>query len=394
MRNVLPRFPYLDREDEDGALHLGLAYDVWAPITSIGADRSTHGKVSTDNDFRASWLGSLASSWRVEPDYRPWFERWSGGFTAPGDERAKFTLDARMLVGHGNSSATEVGLTVHHTWGVPMIPGSGLKGLTANYVENSFGPADRSVAPWLQEGSERKHGRYQGVQYDGVQILRAPGEVYGALFGAPDAEDNGPHRRDAQVAGAKGLVTFHDALFDPLSLSGRSPFAVDVLTVHQKEYYDAISRGADVIPQPNDFDNPNPVSFLTVRPRTQFLLAISGPAEWTSIAMRMLIAALSEWGAGGKTSSGYGRGASQKKLRPAGEGLKRFLDWLSEQEPLVKARAKTQPAVLKDMKTNWDAVLCGLALPERLAAAAAIKKVLKSGSVESERDAFLTKIWP
>ena len=91
--------------------------------------------------------------------------------------------------------------------------------------------------------------------------------------------------------------------------------------MHQKGYYD--SSGAR---WPNDYDSPNPVTFLTVRPNVRMLLAFSGPPDWTQLAERLLTDALREWGVGGKTSSGYGRldrpGAAAL-VRDASAGLSR-----------------------------------------------------------------------
>ncbi|MFN3484738.1 MAG: type III-B CRISPR module RAMP protein Cmr6, partial [Planctomycetota bacterium] len=110
-------------------------------------------------------------------------------------------------------------------------------------------------------------------------------------------------RAQGFAAGASaGLVTFHDALYVPGSALGDRPFAADGLTVHQKPYYES-SGGS----WPNDYDSPNPVAFLTVRPGVRLLFALSGPADWTKLAERLLRDALENWGVGGKTSSGYGR---------------------------------------------------------------------------------------
>jgi CRISPR-associated protein Cmr6 len=49
------------------------------------------------------------------------------------------------------------------------------------------------------------------------------------------------------------------------------------------------------------------VAFLTVRPGQRLLFALSGPADWTELAERLLRDALEKWGVGGKTSTGYGR---------------------------------------------------------------------------------------
>lgn len=275
--------------------HLGLAYDAWAP-TEV-----TDGKVSDDN--RRPWLEKLAEL-AVSPDYARSFERWKASFSSAGDRLAELTLTSRLLIGHGNASAIDVGLTVHHTWGVPFIPGSALKGLVAHYVDATYGPTDASKKPWEQQGDERVRSDYQGVTWNRRRIERGPGVVYRALFGAPDAREDATMRENGFEAGAAaGLVTFHDALYVPGSLAGNKPFAADVLTVHQKGYYDSSGQSA-----PNDYDGPNPVAFLTVRPQCRLLLALSGPSEWTELAAQLLADALKNWGVGGKTAAGYGIG--------------------------------------------------------------------------------------
>jgi CRISPR-associated protein Cmr6 len=208
-----------------------------------------------------------------------------------------------LLIGHGNSSASGVGITVHHTWGVPVIPGSALKGLVAHYVDATYGPNEPDRKPWEQQGDERTRADYQGLTWRGRRIESGPGTVYRALFGAPDAREDDAMREHGFDAGASaGLITFHDALYVPDSIADNNPFAADVLTVHQKGYY--VSSGASA---PNDYDSPNPVAFLTVRPGARLLFALSGPAEWTNLAEKLLRDALARWGVGGKTSAGYGR---------------------------------------------------------------------------------------
>lgn len=274
--------------------HVALAYDAWGPV---GDD---DGKVHDAE--RAEWLSNLASI-RVAPDYARSYERWEKSFSAAGDRLARLELKSRLLIGHGSSSAIDVGITVHHTWGVPVIPGSAVKGLVAHYVDATYGPNDPDRKPWEQPGDERTRADYQGVTWRGRCVERGPGAVYRALFGAPDAREDDVLREHGLGAGASaGLVTFHDALYVPDSVKDNKPFAADVLTVHQKGYYDSSGKSA-----PNDYDSPNPVAFLTVRPGACLLFALSGPAEWTDLAGKLLRDALDRWGVGGKTSAGYGR---------------------------------------------------------------------------------------
>jgi CRISPR-associated protein Cmr6 len=274
--------------------HVALAYDAWGPVGNDG---------KVPDAQRAQWLSNLAGI-SVAADYARSFERWKASFAAPGDRLAELTLVSRLLIGHGNASAIGVGLTVHHTWGVPVIPGSALKGLVAHYVDATYGPIDASQKPWKQQGEERVRADYQGVTWNRRRIERGPGVVYRALFGAPDAREDATMRENGFEAGAAaGLVTFHDALYVPGSSTDDRPFAADVLTVHQKGYYDSSGQS-----EPNDYDSPNPVAFLTVRPKCRLLLVLSGPSEWRELAAQLLADALKNWGVGGKTAAGYGIG--------------------------------------------------------------------------------------
>jgi CRISPR-associated protein Cmr6 len=285
-----------------GPCHLALAYEAWAPVDP------KDGKVPDGE--RQAWLERVAAI-KINPDYQHFFARWKASFGAEGDRTLEVALRSRLLIGHGNSSATDVGLTVHHTWGVPVIPGTALKGLLAHYVAAVYGPDgdDASAEPARQ--------RYRGVVWQGRRIKRGPGEVSRALFGAPEADDDAAVRLAGQPAGAAaGLVTFHDALYVPDS---DPPFAIDVLTVHQKSYYDAHhAPGHRQGPWPTDYDSPNPVSFLTVRPGVRLLLALSGPPDWTALAEHLLLKALGQWGVGAKTSAGYGRLAPTGSTAPTG----------------------------------------------------------------------------
>lgn len=274
--------------------HVALAYDAWGPVGNDG---------KVPDAQRAQWLSDLAGI-SVAADYARSFGRWKASFSATGDRLAELTLASRLLIGHGNASAIGVGLTVHHTWGVPVIPGSALKGLVAHYVDATYGPIDASQKPWEQQGDERVRADYQGVTWNRRRIERGPGVVYRALFGAPDASEDAKMREKGFEAGAAaGLVTFHDALYVPGSSTDDRPFSADVLTVHQKGYYDSSGQSA-----PNDYDSPNPVAFLTVRPKCRLLLALSGPSEWRELAAQLLADALKNWGVGGKTAAGYGIG--------------------------------------------------------------------------------------
>ena len=336
--------------------HVGLAYDIWAPLLDEGANA---GHIPDDQKQR--WLQNVADI-SIDEDYRHAFERWKRSF-AKRDIRI-LKLRSRLLVGHGNPAPTEVGLTVHHTWGVPIIPGSALKGLCAHYLETVYGPAEPTAEPWKNE----ERGPLQGVLRKGNRIEAGPGEIYRRLFGAPDAAQDRQYREMGYPAGAsRGEVVFHDALYVPGSTSDDKPFAVDVLTPHQRGYYgtDADSTGNDNT-WPNDYEDPVPVNFLTVRPGACFLLALTGPEDLVELARFLLLAALKEWGVGGKTAAGYGvleevkeEECHAKSPKEGQDGQKKIQDKIWR--PAVGKRAwrsdEREHVVIREIRNNNNAVV-------------------------------------
>lgn len=207
---------------------------------------------------------------QIPAPYLQHCERWSHHLAALGANarRAEATVRGRMIIGLGAESVLETAIHLHHTYGVPVIPGSALKGLAADYARNHL--KDESWRPKPKEG-------------DSANV----GTSYRALFG------------DTTEA---GCVIFHDALWIPPDGEERDkhPLDLDVMTVHHRDYYGTKGKSP-----PADSDDPNPVSFVTAR--GTYLIALEGPPDWTDAAMSILKRALAESGIGAKTAAGYGR---------------------------------------------------------------------------------------
>jgi CRISPR-associated protein Cmr6 len=266
--------------------HFGLAYERWAEMATTFPNRDTG---------RLTRLTALASV-RVPDGYDTFLDRWTKSFAADGDQTFTYTTANRLLVGHGNPSGFDVGLSVHHTWGVPIIPGSSIKGLLSHYVAKTYGPVKGDND--IDDVAARKP--FDSVTWDktGRRVLKGPGKHHRALFGAPDAEECDDHH---QKVAARGVVTFHDALYAG-NAKGNPPFADD-------------KKGGDEnsAEPATDYADPIPVPFLTVSPGATFRFAVSGPKDWSRLAACLLKDALTEWGIGGKTSSGYGLFAMPSK---------------------------------------------------------------------------------
>lgn len=209
----------------------------------------------------------------------------------------KFTATplSRMIIGLGIDNVLDTGITLHHTYGVPYIPGSALKGLCAHYCNAVLGATDEKfkMGKW-DEKKQRQIGR-NGDYYE---------VLFGNISGQDDSSDGG-----GQGASA-GFITFHDALIEEKEM-GES-LCMDVMTPHHAGYYSGKSE------KPTDFDDPVPVPYLSVKGSFFCVLSCEDASEegqkWLDLAKKILVGALENWGIGGKTSSGYGRMKIKEEL--------------------------------------------------------------------------------
>lgn len=171
----------------------------------------------------------------------------------------------RLVTGLGISHPLENGFVFHHTWGVPYLPGSGVKGAASGWARES---EDRSQA-WGHRA---------------------------ALFGQPLDEKNDPPQA--------GQVIFFDAL-----PTVWPQIDIDIVNPHYGDYYQGKSSPADWL-------DPNPVHFLAIAPGQpfEFVFAVkpqgadstTGQQELLTLATDALVGAATEGGMGGKSGVGYG----------------------------------------------------------------------------------------
>ncbi len=200
-----------------------------------------------------------ASNQEQQTLYKSFFKRWEQTLKDYGvkDENTrKARVRGRMVVGLGSESVLETSITLHHTYGVPYIPGSALKGLARHFT--------KEIKDWKPGYTE-------------------------IIFG---------NEKKGEKAFA-GYITFFDALYLPNSGEKQRALHSDVMTVHHQDYY---MKGTVA---PADWDDPIPVPFISAT--GTYLLALAGPDDWIEPTFKLLKLALSEEGIGAKTSSGYGR---------------------------------------------------------------------------------------
>ncbi len=194
----------------------------------------------------------------------------------------------RLIVGLGSDNVLETGITLHHTYGMPVIPGSSLKGVAAHYCATVWGPADDRFSP-PSAATEKEYEKYLAGERSNRPTQ---GQYYRLLFGSTLD---------------RGCIVFHDAWYIPGS---GEVLCRDVMTPHHVDFNR--NPGDPKFRPPTDFDGPTPVSFLSVTGKFLFAVSWSGPQvgqaqDWVRLAAELLQRALRERGVGGKTSSGYGR---------------------------------------------------------------------------------------
>ncbi len=212
-------------------------------------------KQKKDDSYKAPLL-EVAKMDSGYSAYKMAYERWVRVTKdMPFAVRVKATVRGRLAIGLGAESVTEIGCKLHATYGVPIIPGSSIKGV-------------------LRAGMTAGDGENPGKWTEQADFL----------FGT---EQN------------RGYATVHDAWWVPRP--GSSGLSLDVLTSHHSDYYTGSKPVA-----PTDFDDPIPNYFLTVS--GEFLFQIHAPNKsWQVFVEQLLQQVLSENGIGAKKSSGYGR---------------------------------------------------------------------------------------
>ncbi|GAB4362703.1 MAG: hypothetical protein Kow0060_19110 [Methylohalobius crimeensis] len=180
------------------------------------------------------WLAAVSEEDR--------FARWFG------------QTDGRLFLGLGLPHVLEAQVTRNRTYGIPVIPGSALKGLARGWA-----------------------GKYGGLDKDAIEVL------FGAAGDEPETAES-------------GYLIFHDAWWVPGSK--QFPYVREIVTVHHQAYYQGGEEEA------TDFDSPNPNHQIAVH--GTFLFVIEGAKAWADLGLDILKRGLQERGIGAKGAAGYG----------------------------------------------------------------------------------------
>ncbi|WP_448521350.1 type III-B CRISPR module RAMP protein Cmr6 [Pseudothermotoga sp.] len=165
-------------------------------------------------------------------------------------------LKGRLLVGVGNASIIEVGMTFSRNYGFPIVPSSSLKGCFSMYLREIAGYEEKKIKVLFGED----------------------------MFG------------DDHI---QGRLVFLDAI--PVE---KVTFSLDIVNNHFVPYYSRES------PPPNDWYNPVPVVYIVVAGgKFRFTVIEEGglSVEEKTELQKHFIEMLKWHGLGAKTNYGYGR---------------------------------------------------------------------------------------
>lgn len=258
----------------------------------------------------------------------------------------KMQAQGRLLVGLGADTVLETGLTLQHVTGLPIIPGSALKGLCRSYILFVIAAgleipiASSTTLKKLDERAKEEKKPIPSLLTILDDFLCATDEDRKETFEEtliPEIFKQGDEQVSANfkekpltldefyegdlgefaqkfrlIFGSQeeaGLCVFHEGIVSKFSESGYL-FDVDVMTPHYRQYYESDGKKPPV-----DDDSPNPINFITVSAGTTFAFAVGlspraihfkateGLEKW---AADQLKEALNHLGIGAKTATGYG----------------------------------------------------------------------------------------
>jgi CRISPR-associated protein Cmr6 len=246
-------------------------------------------EIIDDRSRQGPWLRDTVGHFdqtRMKPHLQAYYGRWQAMI---GDAHT-FTgrLQGRLVVGLGGKGPLEFGLTLQHVTGLPIIPGSALKGMTRAYgllVIAADLATQHGTPSFLSDGEGKALAALDQAL---AAQSRTPRDLPDARLAADhlnlsmealcellDAHADAEHFRRAFGSNdAGGVCVFYDAVVSGMA-AGRPLFEVDVMTPHFREYYEDVnSKSPKFNKPPHDGDSPNPVNFLTVAQGTRFAFAV------------------------------------------------------------------------------------------------------------------------
>lgn len=210
---------------------------------------------------------------------------------------------APFTTGLGNEHPLENGFAFLNPYGLPYLPGSGVKGVVRRAAEELARGDWDDTRGWSD-------ARDYALPTSGDDASAKPLKLsmIDVLFGRePDAGDQ---------RHVRGALDF----WDVLPSMHRDQLAVEIMTPHQSHYYQDDRKKGQGSATPHDSGAPNPIGFLTVPPESRFTFHVRCHAarlrriaprlaeddRWRCLVEAAFEHAFAWLGFGAKTAVGYG----------------------------------------------------------------------------------------
>ncbi len=193
-------------------------------------------------------------------------------------QKPVFKPNWRLVMGLGGSSVYETSMTLHHIYGIPYIPASGIKGVLRSYI-------------------------IKQPPFNDKEELAIADKDFCDLFGCPAniVVEKKPYKSHYEEARGGKIV-----IFDAFPTE-KPNIQVDIMNPHYPDWYGNKKDSSGVAIPPTDTQSPNPIMFLVVEYTPfQFLLGGEILTFRNQSLSSLLEKALSEHGIGAKTAVGYG----------------------------------------------------------------------------------------
>jgi len=337
------------------------------------------------NDFAAkgAWKRVINLSNRDKDTMKALQSRLTAAFTASVAQTDRMALEAiataPFTTGLGNEHPLENGFVFLNPYGLPYLPGSGVKGVLRQSARELASGEWGDTRGWTAEKIHLiGHGRDE-INFSAID----------ALFGMESVNGSNQHLR--------GALTFWDVI---PQIKGDA-LAVDIMTPHQSHYYQQKpDRKAGDSTSPHDSGQPNPISFLTVPAGSGFTfhvtcdlthLAHLAPdlaenERWKTVLSAAFEHAFEWLGFGAKTAVGYGAMAEDPAAIKRRDG-ERKAKQEAERQHLAQQERESKLLALSPAMRMMQEFLDARSdknQPELSALLGGLKKGVWSGDVNTE----------
>jgi len=254
-------------------------------------------------------------------------ERQKRSFDAVASPENMLRLDALatapFTTGLGNEHPLENGFAFLNPYGLPYLPGSGIKGVLRQAAR------ELASGDWGEtHGWDKEFPHPKSLSQRERDFLPSPASGRGAGGEGLSVIDIlfGLKSKDADTEHLRGALTFWDVIPQIAPEDPKKPdqtsLMVEIMTPHQSHYYqwkkDPCGNLIEVAP--HDSGQPTPISFLTVPPGSGFTFhvvcdlahlqrlapGLTENGRWKSLIQAAFEHAFDWLGFGAKTAVGYG----------------------------------------------------------------------------------------